>query len=364
MKSKLKFDCERVDALDFLEALEIENITEATSEELRFSCPFPGHQHGDTRPSAYMNLTSTAWFCHSCKRKGNAISFLEEWDQISPQLAIRFLRERYGSSSPDPDSYSIVSELERYHEKRRKQELAEDPDPVLPEKVGADLLVDWDLLAAVPEEDRPESLQYMLDRGFTPETLNTWEIGYSDLDNRITIPLRNYDDELVGFKARAWDGAKPKYMLLGGQPKYEYERCRTSRHVFGLSRALEEHDGQIPWLILVEGELNVMSMWQMGYMNSAALLGSNFSEIQMKQIISACEGVTIFFDSDDSGWTGTRSVVDELSPYLPIKVCAWHDYDANDVLQPDEDGSPEEMAVLLDRAKSSLQIALEATIGI
>lgn len=366
----LKFECEKVDVQDFLEALGVESISEATSEEFRFSCPFPGHQHGDTRPSAYMNRESTAWFCHSCKRKGNAISFLAEWDSISNQMAIRFLRERYGDDSPDPDSYSIVQELERYHEKKRAAEVREDPDPPVPEKFGAEYSTDWDAVVAADPEDVPGYLQYMLDRGFNAEALNAWEIGYAESDDRITIPIRNIDDQLVGFKARAWTKIKPKYMLLGdgenqeeSKKRFGFDRRRTSRHVFGLSRALEEHDGQISNLILCEGELNVIAMWQMGFKNCAALLGSNFSESQRKQVVASSESITVFFDSDESGWTGTVAVVDELEAHIPIRVCAWHDFDAADCLDPDHDAKQEQVKPLIERAKTSLQIKVEAMLG-
>lgn len=91
----------RVDVIDMLERLEVENISHSSHDELNFSCPFPGHSSGDSRPSAYMNDGSTqkdkatVWKCHGCGRAGNAIGFVAEHEDISKQQATQWLRELY-----------------------------------------------------------------------------------------------------------------------------------------------------------------------------------------------------------------------------------------------------------------------------
>jgi hypothetical protein len=68
----MSFDPSCIDVDDFLDCLDIENVTQATTTELRFSCPFPAHALGDETPSAYMNVETTAFFCHACHAKGNS----------------------------------------------------------------------------------------------------------------------------------------------------------------------------------------------------------------------------------------------------------------------------------------------------
>ena len=87
-----------VNAIDFLENLDVANISQSTADEVQFSCPFPDHTHGDNTPSAYMNDGSkdpdqtTAWKCYGCRRGGNAVTFLAEYQNISKQEASKQLQ--------------------------------------------------------------------------------------------------------------------------------------------------------------------------------------------------------------------------------------------------------------------------------
>lgn len=85
-----------------LTALGMRNIT-IQDDEVKFSCPFPGHSHGDQHPSACMNMGTTAFICFGCKERGNAVSFLSKLENISPMMAARFLRERYEGGWKEPD---------------------------------------------------------------------------------------------------------------------------------------------------------------------------------------------------------------------------------------------------------------------
>src|SRR3954466_16372698 len=97
-----------VDITEFLEALDIANIFQAKSDEIAFSCPFPGHSHGDERPSAYMNTgekdwrKATKWTCFGCKRSGNAITFLAEHEHINRMLASARIKERFAPGFTAP----------------------------------------------------------------------------------------------------------------------------------------------------------------------------------------------------------------------------------------------------------------------
>jgi len=88
------FDPSNIDVEDFLDCLDIRNVSRATAAEFRFSCPFPGHDNGDENASSYMNEETTAFFCHGCKASGNAVHFTQRVLGISPLEAIRMLKER------------------------------------------------------------------------------------------------------------------------------------------------------------------------------------------------------------------------------------------------------------------------------
>lgn len=100
-KSKRPEWLDDVDARDMLEELGVEKIFDAGIDELNYSCPFDGHDHGDSRPSAYMNTgtlnknMNTLFKCHGCGRGGNAISFVSEFQNVTRGRASQWLRERF-----------------------------------------------------------------------------------------------------------------------------------------------------------------------------------------------------------------------------------------------------------------------------
>ena len=343
----LKFEPKNVDVEDFLDALEIQNVTKATEREMKFSCPFPGHQHGDQNPSAYMNIETSAWICHGCKRKGNAITFLAELENISYMQSTRFLHERYGGVGADPDAYSARRELERLFAKQ--DEVPEElNDPVLPEELVDRYAIDWNKVAEASTV--PEWGSYMLGRGFTPETLNAWEIGFCEDKQRIVIPVRNTVGELIGFKGRAYrEEHKPKYLVLGSG---EWERYHVSRVLFGLDESEGDH------FIVVEGELNVIALHQMGITNCIAVNGSNFSERQSFILKQYAEQVTIFFDSNDAGFIGTEMVCQALRDFMPIYVVPDHDFDPADCLDPSKEADESSVRRLVQDAESEIKIRL------
>lgn len=365
----LKFDVSNVDVEDFLEALEVENVQLATEDEYKFSCPFSGHSHGDQNPSAYMNIETTAWMCHGCHRKGNAVTFLAELETITTLLATRFLQERYGGVSSDPDAYSARVELERLWDKNEKlraeQQTADEP---IPEAMAENYSIDWKAVIAALEQDDPGNIpewgEYILNRGFLASTLTEWDIGYDDESDRITIPVRDVAGHLVGFKARAWrQSHKPKYLVL--KPRWPTdrnvvaERYHVALNVFGLYRAIEAGETH---LIVVEGELNAIALWQLGYRNVVALNGSNFSDRHAFLLRNYADKVTVWMDPNDAGYDGILKVVNALSDYMPVDVVPDCEYDAADFLA--QDGimcdAKDSVRELLDNAESALKIMLQA----
>ncbi len=343
----LRFDTRDIDVEEFLEVLEVENITKATEEEFKFSCPFPGHQHGDQNPSAYMNIDTTAWMCHGCKRRGNAVTFLAEHEMVSIMLATRWLHERYGGVGSDPDAYSARAELERLWEKNERED-APLVDPKLDPEIIYDYAVDW---RAVAESDSPPPWgEYMLDRGFEFATLNEWDIGYCEETNRVVIPVRDVEGDLIGFKGRAWrDEHKPKYLVLS---PHGMDRYHVALNVFGLDAALLNQERE---LIVCEGELNAIALWQMGYYNAVAVNGSNFSDRQAFLLRNHADKVVVWFDPNDAGYDGILRVVNALSDYMPVDVVPDSEQDPADLMKAGDEDSVRE---LLYSAHSALGLLL------
>lgn len=337
------FDVRRVDAEDFLESLRVRNVEMADLENWRFSCPFPGHQHGDENASAYMRDDTTAWYCFGCKRSGNAVTFLAEYEGVSELEARRWLREAYGGGFREPEGGAA---REWIRDRMAAQERAEAPEQTyLDESLLDRYWVDWaDAYMEWEQTKCGGPVGYMFNRGFEPETLMDWEIGYDDRGQRFTIPVRDHEGRLVGFKGRAWDPErKPKYLVLGDKPgrtaRYGYPTYEKSLVVFGLHKA--EPAPHRP-LILVEGELNRIAMHQKGWPNCGGIAGSDLSPAQARLIRDYADEAILFFDSDPAGdsaawgWTDEKGrfhpgAVDALEPFMRVGVVPPHEGDPADM---------------------------------
>lgn len=344
-----------INVIDFLEHLEIANISQATADEVQFSCPFPGHLHGDESPSAYMNdgtknsRLTTAWKCHGCGRQGNAISFLADHEHISRTRAQRWLKEHYAPGFASPKG-GISTEFDE-RQKRRADE-AEKPPEGMPRGVAK---LDWEMYhkrfgvewGHMAEEygDEPD-VGYMLRRGFTPAMLEEWAIGYDYDSGRLTIPVCDPQGNLVGIKGRAWrEGHKPKYLILGDTSKsiakrgevYGFKPYDKSMIVFGIDRWGEQES-----YVYDEGEINAMSFWRLGMPAIAG--GSSLSDVQARIIREYANEVVLFLDNDAAGSHGIwgwdddegdhhPGAVEKLEPFIRVRIVKRHPLDANALMQ-------------------------------
>lgn len=364
------FDLSCIDVLDFLENLDQENLRREGMREVRFSCPYPGHEHGDASASAYMNLETTAWYCHGCKRRGNAITFAASMLNISPIKAKRLLREAYAPHTLNPDDRNIKEELIAFLARRRARE--EQPtNTTFGEEMIERFAVDWRAVEQGMMDGKdyvPEDFVYMILRGFDGSTLDYWDFGWDERTKRITFAVRDEWGKLVGVKGRATDGRHPKYLVIGddgGSHHYGFGRYFTGNVVFGLHEAIDGFEvldhGEPAELIVCEGELNAIALWQLGFRCAVALNGSNLTTPQMRLIRSYADKVTFFFDSDTAGnealWgrddeeTGEHKpgALEILNRDLDVKLVLPHEGDPAQMLEDHEESRPGQ---LLDEAQS------------
>jgi len=139
------------------------------------------------------------------------------------------------------------------------------------------------------------------------------------MNGRVVIPIHNEKGELIAYAGR-WPGDPPE-----GEGKYKLPpKFQKSHVVFNLHRAIEANKGrEIKELILVEGYFSVFKLWEAGFPNAVALMGSQLSEHQEKLIISAVGSggrVALLFDKDGSGLTCQQDVMKRLVRRCFVKV--------------------------------------------
>lgn len=303
---------------DFLRSLQTRNVSRS-GDEINFSCPSANHIHGDNSPSARMNARTTLWVCHggACGLRGDAVTFLTAFHGLNDSEAVRVLEERYGGHEQSVEAGGLAAEVERIMGGPMVEELRRVPPD---EEWIARFHVNW-LSDSLPiwKTDGGTPFGYMLDRGFSRETLLEWEIGWDDLSERITIPVHDADGVLVGFKGRAWHAAHhPRYLIIGDAPsrtpRYGFDTYQKSHVVFALDRARGER------AVIVEGELNAIALHDAGELGAVSVAGSEFSQTQATLIVRRFSSAVIYFDADEPGRNGTRLLLEGLSPYIPCSI--------------------------------------------
>jgi DNA primase len=352
-----------VDAEDLLAMLDAENVHDVGADEVGFSCLYnAGHYNGDSNPSAHINRESLLWRCKGCGRAGNLLELVKIGlpHGTTHPAAMSWLREHFGEVVRKPKGGSLAADLE---ERLRRVAHREPVEPRLPNEaatIGRDgiFYMDW-------TSDHPAAVYMRDERGFWPDTLEHWGFGYDSGTNRIAIPYRDADGVLVGFKGRALDDRKTKYLLLGDTEGrelwhgvgYGFDMHDHREYVFGLDRAKHNNGG---YLTLVEGELNVVACHAAGITNAVAPGTTSITKQQLWLLRAHADSLVLFYDSDDAGENAVWGYADEgkwrpglvekISPYFRLYVCDDHEGDAAGM-------TPEEIRHLVTGAHHWLGLA-------
>lgn len=318
-----RFDYEKIDVVEFLRSLGVQNVRDQ-GLEVSYSCPFEGHSREDKNPSATMSKTTvvknngdeyppTTFYCFACGRAGTAVTFLSEYENVSPLIARKMLREKFGMSFREPEG-SFTTEIMSMIEKEKERYPVEFMQPEINEQFDAMWLPgEYVYNSASPAYD------YMVkERGFTYDILNKFRVGIDFSSNRIAIPLRDEQNRLVGYKGRSYNGGTPKYLVLGGK-NYDFDPCDVSLILFAYPKAIESDSwNKARELILTEGELNAISMHQKGYDNTVGISGQYLSDRQVDILKDDCRRIYLVFDEVEKAKAAARKLERFMLVYITL----------------------------------------------
>ncbi|HEX5448220.1 MAG TPA: DNA primase [Candidatus Saccharimonadales bacterium] len=214
--------------------------------------------------------------------------------------------------------------------------------------------------------NRPAYEYLAKQRGFSKQTILAWRLGYapntgSALTNfltkhsfttdemkragmifqrqthssdmfrgRIMIPLADSSGQIVGFTARllADEPDAPKYINTPGTVTYD-----KSRQIFGLHMA-KEAIRKTGFVVVVEGNLDVISSWQAGVTNVVASAGTAMTEDHLKALKRFTGDIRLSFDTDRAGIAATERIIPLAGKAgVELKIITIKDPDVKD---PDE----------------------------
>jgi len=158
----------------------------------------------------------------------------------------------------------------------------------------------------------PFGMEYLQSRGITAETIAKFEVGWSNEERRIVIPVNDSRGRTRLLCRRA--------VREKDQPKYLYtEGVERNSLLYGIGQ-IDLGMIQSFGIILVEGSIDTWVMHQKGFPVTVGILGSKLSEIQAKTIANLRpKKIYCMFDADGSGISATYSAINLLSR-IPIRV--------------------------------------------
>ena len=287
-------------------------------------CPF----HSEKTPSFSVNAEKQIYHCFGCGKGGGVINFIMDIENLGYRDAVAFLARRAGMTMPEEQSDG--------ESKKRARMLSLNKD-------AARFFYEQ---LSTPEGRRAG--EYMAKRRISPATAknfglgyapDTWDSlekamrakGYSDFElldaglvrrgksggfydtfrNRLMFPVIDVRGNVIGFSGRILGDGEPKYM---NSP--ETLVFNKSRNLFALNLAKKSKSG---YIILSEGNIDVVSLHQAGFDSAVASLGTSLTPEQARLLSRYTSQVIIAYDNDGAGLKASQRAIGILEK-LDVKV--------------------------------------------
>ena len=150
--------------------------------------------------------------------------------------------------------------------------------------------------------------------------------------NRMTVPFIDTTGNVIGFTARVLDKSEPKYLNTP-----ETLLFNKSKFIFGLFQAKESirHSG---YVVIVEGNMDVISSHQAGVKEAVATSGTAMTEHHLKALSRLTSDIRLAYDGDAAGVKATERAI-MMAGDLGIDLAVISDYhgakDPDELIQKD-----------------------------
>ena len=331
-------------------------------------CPF----HNEKSPSFSVSPDKQIFHCFGCGVGGDVINFVKKIENIGFLDSVRLLAEKSGIQLPNDISKAEeeniklknrvykINELAAkfYHENLYKPTSKIAQDYIKKRKLNNATLKSF--LMGYASNSSNELLRYLKEHGFTEEELlascliGKSDRGYYDkFRNRLMIPIRDERGRFIAFGGRVLDDSKPKY--INSPENIVYSK---GRNLFGLNVAREGVHGPLKRLLIVEGYMDAISLYQRGITNVVASLGTAMTDSQGRLLRRNTEQVILGYDADGAGQQAIIRGM-EILKSMDIDIRILQISGAKD---PDEyvlKFGPEKMVKAMDEAISAIEFKIK-----
>jgi len=292
-------------------------------------CPF----HHEKTPSFSVNESRQIFHCFGCGKGGGPARFLMEMESLSFPDAVRKLADQAGLPMPEDtggdgrwrERRKRVLELNR-EAARFYRAMLSDPrgaavasyirdkrriSPKFSARFGLGAAPDaWDSL-----------IQAMGEKGYDKADLIEAGLAvagkgggvYDKYRNRLMLPVIDPRGDVIGFTSRVMDDSTPKYL---NTPETAIFKKRSI--LYGLNYAKKTRR---PNFILVEGNIDVITLHQAGFDNTVATMGTALTEEHVRLLGRYTKELVLCYDNDAAGEDATQRAIALLrSSEIGVKV--------------------------------------------
>lgn len=282
-------------------------------------CPF----HQEKTPSFNVNPNMGIYKCFGCGKGGDVFNFVMEMEKSTFIEAVRTLAEKAQISLPEPDQ----------SEDRQQDSIYESVYHAL--RFAARYFFDQ---LTQTDQGKQRALAYFQGRGFTPETIRKFGLGYSSdgwdgllkaaekaqikveyleqaglvlksskggyydrFRNRAMFPIFSHIGKVIGFGGRILTNEKDQPKYVNSPETIVYQKSHV---LYGLSQSKQDIRGEGE-AILVEGYTDVISLHQGGIRNVVASSGTALTVHQVRALSRYAKRVLMIYDADSAGANAT-----------------------------------------------------------
>ncbi|WP_138159271.1 DNA primase [Peptoniphilus catoniae] len=282
-------------------------------------CPF----HNEKTPSFSVSKSKGIFKCFGCGAGGDQITFIMKRENLGFREAVKFLADKYGIElRENKNTYDreIIDKKKRAYEANKEAALHYLKN-LSSTKSAYDYLKNRQIDSATinaygigyAKDSWDDLLNYMKKKGYKEEELEEFNLvvkskrgSYIDrFRNRIMFPIIDTNKRVIGFGGRNLDKSLPKYINTKDTIIFN-----KGKHLYNLNIIAKESDREK--IILVEGYMDVISLYKSGINYSAASLGTSLTIDQADLIKRYGKQVYICYDSDKAGIAATVRAIDIL----------------------------------------------------
>jgi len=336
-------------------------------------CPF----HDEKTPSFMISSSKQIFKCFGCGASGDSIKFVMMYDNVSYPDAIRHIAAKYG-----------IEIVETYSD-RAKDPTSDDQKEQLRvlNKNACDCF--YENLIREYGNENSKVIQYLNIRKIDREYVDKFKLGFAPDDwhfitkdqrfslykdetlieaglrkknekgsvydqfrNRLMFPIFDQMGNVVAFSGRTLDDeVQPKYLNSPETSLY-----KKTNVLYGLYQAMETIR-KSKEIILVEGNIDLISMHKWGFTNTVAICGTAFTEIHALLIKRNSDKITVLLDGDEPGKKSALRTSEILITcgVIPSITILPEDSDPDSFLN---DKGPSELKMLMDEPLNIVELSI------